>query len=277
MIHKEDMEAHGGNVSAEWNNTVVSSSPSALTNTIVIVNMDGEMTSSNASSASHRRKRSKRFLEIIEQAAAVFLELRRREQLTPPKQRKEAMEKQAEEEGRSIAEKECLKVIDAAKEEGFFSAILDQMKKQRKSLTVVKASASAIALEPFCKDETVFFDVCEEGGVEELVSGAALHGTLDEGLAVCFCRSFQWLSEHLDNKVGHLVRSLGAPSIVIEVLEQHKTCAEVQTAGCECVASIAEGRRWAGLAGHCKAFKFRGGEGGCFRRSGKGEVALGKT
>lgn len=199
---------------------------------------ESDLVSSNTSTSSARRKRSKRLHSIIEQAAVAFIELRRREQnKLPPKQRKEAAEKRAEEEARISNEKEALKVIAAASKVEDFSTILKQMKLHRNSHAVVRASMSEI--ENYCRYDSVFFDICEEGGVEELVSGATLHGADDDAVAVSFCNSILALSEHCNDKVGHMVRAVGAPSLVIELLEHHKVNVEVQRVGCECLAMIA--------------------------------------
>lgn len=222
----------------DWDNNVMSGSTMVMSGTIATGNGESDLTSSNASSLPVHRKRSKRLQYIVEQGAIAFIELRRRDHSKlPPKQRKEAAEKQAEEEVKLNNEKESLKLVDQAKMDGDFSSILEQMKTHRTSHSVVKACTTAI--EPYCGNESLYFDLCEEGGVEELVSGAALHGSSDEALAISFCNSILALSEHFDDKVGHMVRGVGAPSLVIELLEQHKTSVGVQRAGCECLAVIA--------------------------------------
>lgn len=199
-----------------------------------------ELSSSNNSSASLRRKRSKRLQSIIEHAALAFIEMRRRDESltnTPPRQRKEAAERKAQEDARLRTERDALKTIDSAKKNGDFSIVLGEMRTHRDSRAVIKLSTSF--LEQYCNDESFYLDICEEGGVEELVSAAALHGTQDEALSVLFCNCIKALSEHYDHKVGHLVRAVGAPSSVIELLQFHKTAVEVQIAGCECLAVIA--------------------------------------
>lgn len=230
-----------GDMGAGWGVSMNSSScPSGLTNTIAMNNftmkaiLEGSSTSSNASLS---RKRSKRLQQIIEQAAEAFLELRRREQRTPPKQRREAIEKQAVEEAQATLERDVLKEIDEAKEKNDFSKILKILEHHRESLSVVKSGFSV--LENFCKNERTFFDICEEGGVEALVSGATLYGNQDASLAISFCHCVHFLSEHYDDKVGHMVRGLGAPTLVVELLEHHRTDVEVQIAGCDCLAVVA--------------------------------------
>lgn len=225
----------------DWSGSIPSSScPSGLTNALAMNNFSNKAgldAVPTSSSASLTRKRSKRLQQIIEQAAEAFLELRRREQRTPPKQRKEAMERQAEEEARIHLEKEALKVIDDAKEQNDFSSVLQKMKQHRESLAVVKAGVTV--LENNCKDENTYYDICEEGFVEELVSAATLHGCDDSFLSISFCQCIKYLSEHYDDKVGHMVRGLGAPSLLVELLDHHKTNVEVQIAGCECLAVVA--------------------------------------
>lgn len=214
--------------------------PTGLTNAIALNNfpskaiLDG---TSNSSSASLTRKRSKRLQQIIDQAAEAFLELRRREERTPPKQRKEAMERQAEEDARANLERDALKAIDEAREQNDFSLILEKVKEHRESLTVVKASFSALEL--YCKNEEMYFNICEEGGIEEFVSGATLHGNQDPALTISFFNSIRYLSEHYDDKVAHMVRGLGAPTLVVELLEHYKINVDVQIAGCESLAIIA--------------------------------------
>lgn len=199
-----------------------------------------DMTSSTASSASLRRKRSKRLQSIIEHCAMAFLEIRRREEMTnkmPPKQRKEAADKRAMEEARLLSEQEALRAIEGTQATVDISVILVTMKQHRESRAVVKAGM--LRLERYCRDEIVYFDICEEGGIEELLSGAVRFGQSDSELCVSFCNSMTALSEHYDDKVGHLVRATGVPSVVVELLDWHKTSIPLQIAGCSCLAAIA--------------------------------------
>ncbi|CAN8062028.1 unnamed protein product [Agarophyton chilense] len=192
------------------------------------------------SPASLRRKRSKRLQSIIEHAALAFLELQRREDKvvkTPPKIRKEAAERRAEEEARQLSEHETLRIIDNAQSKGDYSTILERLQNNRNSHVIVKAACSF--LEPFCKDENLYFDLCEEGVVEEYISAASLFGKQDAVLCTVFCNSMTALSRHFDDKVGHLIRGVGVPSMVIEVLEYHTTDVSLQISGCNCLGAIA--------------------------------------
>lgn len=197
-------------------------------------------TPTNPSPAALRRKRSKRLQSIIEHAAMAFLELQRREEKTnrtPPKLRKEAAEKKAVEEARQLSEHETLRVIDRAQSLGNYSLILETLKGHRTSHVIAKTACSY--LEPFCRAEALYYDVCEEGGVEEFISAVSLFGKQDAALCTVFCNSMTALSTHFDDKVGHLIRGVGVPYMVIEVLELHKTDIPLQTAGCSCLAAIA--------------------------------------
>lgn len=199
-----------------------------------------ELISSNASSTSLRRKRSKRLQTIIENLALAYMELHRREEVSskmPPKQRKEVIDRKVQEEAKQQAEEESLKIIDTFRSADDYSVVLDQMKTLRDSHSVAKAGLAV--LERFCRDENLYFDLCEEGGVEEMVSGASLFGPKDPDLCVTFCNSITFLSEHNDDKVGHLIRGVGVPSLVIEILQTHKTVVGLQTSGCECLSMIA--------------------------------------
>eukprot|EP00178_Gracilaria_changii_P028065 TRINITY_DN951_c0_g1_i1.p1 TRINITY_DN951_c0_g1~~TRINITY_DN951_c0_g1_i1.p1 ORF type:complete len:1397 (+),score=219.26 TRINITY_DN951_c0_g1_i1:343-4533(+) len=192
------------------------------------------------SPAALRRKRSKRLQSIIEHAALAFLELQRREDRvskTPPKIRREAAERRAEEEARQLSEHETLRIIDNAQNNGDYNTILERMQNNRNSHVIVKAGCSF--LEAFCRNENLYFDLCEEGVVEEFISGASLFGKQDAGLCTVFCNSMTALSKHFDDKVGHLIRGVGVPSMVIEVLEYHKTDIPLQVAGCRCLGAIA--------------------------------------
>ncbi|KAI0564748.1 Serine/threonine pseudokinase [Gracilaria domingensis] len=205
--------------------------------------VEGKTEDSNAvnpSPATLRRKRSKRLQNIIEHAALAFLELQRREdrvQKTPPKIRKEAAERKAEEEARQLSEHETLRIIDNAQSNGDYTAILERVQNNRKSHVIVKAGCSF--LEVFCRSENLYFDLCEEGVVEEYISAASLFGKQDAVLCTVFCNSMTSLSKHFDDKVGHLIRGVGVPSMVIEVLEYHKTDIPLQIAGCHCLGAIA--------------------------------------
>lgn len=197
-------------------------------------------TTTNPSPAALRRKRSKRLQSIIEHAAMAFLELQRREEKinrTPPKVRKEAAEKKAEEEARQLSEHETLRIVDQAQSSGNYSLILETLKRHRQSHVIAKTACSY--LEPFCSAKALYYDLCEEGAVEEFVSAVSLFGKQDAALCTVFCNSMTALSKHFDDKVGHLIRGVGVPSVVIEVLELHKTDIPLQTAGCSCLAAIA--------------------------------------
>lgn len=235
IMAREDIDEHNGG-SPDWSHP---GHIGALTgsNAICASNGESDLFSSSNSVASARRKRTKRLQTIIEQAAVAFIEIRRRENKLPPKQRKEAAEKRAEEDARISLEKEAVKVVDEASKVDDFSVALKQVKAHRSSQAVVKAGM--MILERCCRKESIFFDLCEEGGVEELVSGASLHGANDEAIAISFCNSILALSEHCNDTVGHMIRAVGAPSQVIELLEYHKTKAEVQRVGCDCLAVIA--------------------------------------
>lgn len=194
----------------------------------------------NSSTASFRRKRSKRLQNIIEHAAMAFLEIRRREDMSskmPPKQKKEAADKKAAEYAKALSEKDALKAIDEATVAGDFSRVLDFMKSHRDSHSVARAGATF--LEKLSSNQDLYYDMCEEGAVEELVSTASMFGQKDAALCILFCNSMTALSEHYDDKVGHLIRGVGVPSLLIEILEQHKTDVIVQTSGCESLAIIA--------------------------------------
>lgn len=199
-----------------------------------------DLTSSNTSTASLRRKRSKRLQAIIEKAALAFIELRRREEMTskmPPKQRKEAADRKAFEEARLQAETHAQNAIQSAHTEGDFSTILGIMRDHRQSQSVVLDAA--LLLEFYSKKESVYFDLCEEGGIEELMSAVIQYGDKNSELCVSFCNSMCALSEHFDDKVGHLVRATGVPTTIIEILEHHVTDVSVQIAGCKSLAAIA--------------------------------------
>lgn len=223
-----------------WDNAVTNGTMPSSQHSLGYGNVGCNIMASNLSSAtsSSRKQRSSNVHSIIEQAAVAFIEYRRQKQskLTP-KQKKEVTDKRAEAEAKIKSEKDSLSVIDSARESGNYSIILLEMKAHRNSQSVVKAGS--IVIEKYCADENTFFDVCEEGGVEELVSGAALHGANDAGLSICFCRSILALSEPCNDKVGHIIRAVGAPSLVIEKMQQHMTNIEVQRAACDCLAAIA--------------------------------------
>lgn len=200
-----------------------------------------DLTSSNTSTASLRRKRSKRLQAIIEKAALAFIELRRREEMTskmPPKQRKEAADRKAFEEARLQAETHAQNAIQSAHAERDFSTILGIMKDHKLSQNVV--IDAALLLEFYSKEESVYFDLCEEGAIEELMSAVIQFGDKNPELCVSFCNSMCALSEHFDDKVGHLVRATGVPTTIIEILEDHVTNVPVQIAGCKSLAAIAE-------------------------------------
>lgn len=197
-----------------------------------------DLTSSTASVATQRR-RSKKLQTLVERAVESYLEIQRKEEeeKIPPKQRRELADKRAQEEAKLAAENKALTLIQSAREVGDFSTVLYIMKCSRDSHAIAKAALSLLV--PFCKDENLFFDVCEEGGVEEMVSAISMFGASDPGLCVLFCTSMTSLSEHYDDKVGHLLRGVGVPTMVIELLDFHKTNISVQTAGCDCLAVIA--------------------------------------
>eukprot|EP00177_Eucheuma_denticulatum_P002900 GFKZ01005211.1.p1 GENE.GFKZ01005211.1~~GFKZ01005211.1.p1 ORF type:complete len:1167 (-),score=176.73 GFKZ01005211.1:219-3719(-) len=198
-----------------------------------------ELASSTASTTSVRRKRSKRLQSIIEKAALAFIELHRRQEIAnkiPPKQRKEAADRKALEEAKNEAENLARQAIESAASEKDFSAILGIMKDHRMSRSVTKDAA--LYLENFCMKDPEYFDLCEEGGVEELMS-AVIQGLDDAELCVSYCNSMTALSEHFDDKVGHLMRATGVPSTVIEILEMHSRDVIVQTAGCKTLGAIA--------------------------------------
>lgn len=198
-----------------------------------------ELASSTASTASVRRKRSKRLQSIIEKAALAFIELHRRQEIAnkiPPKQRKEAADRKALEDAKNEAENMARRAIESAAAEKDFSAILGIMKDYRRSKSVTKDAA--LFLEGFCMKDPEYFDLCEEGGVEELMS-AVIQGFDDPELCVSYCNSMAALSEHFDDKVGHLMRATGVPSTVVEILERHSKDVNVQTAGCRTLGAIA--------------------------------------
>lgn len=95
------------------------------------------------------------------------------------------------------------------------------------------------ALEKYCNDENLFLEICEEGGVEELVSGAALHGKNESGISISFCKCILSLSAHGSDKVSHILRAVGVPSLVIEKMHDHRTNVEVQKIACKTLASVA--------------------------------------
>lgn len=204
--------------------------------------MDGslpDLSSSSASSISVRRKRSKRLQSIIEHAAVAFLEIKRREEASgrmPPKQRKEAADKQAAEETRRAMESQALQNIEAAKEREDIATVIDEMRNNRNSYHVARVGATF--LKRYCTDEVLFSDICEEGGIEELYAGVSMFTDKDE-LCKVFCDSITALSHHFDDKANHLIRGIGVPSLVMEVLDSHRTNIKVQIAGCISLASIA--------------------------------------
>ena len=193
--------------------------------------------SSSLASSTSRRKRSKRIEVFVDR---FFLEIQRRKEVhakLPPKVRKEMADKRAFEEARKKVEHESLRVIESAKESENFSIVIAEMRQHHDSHAVSKEGT--IFLSHLCGDENLYFDICEEGGVEEMASAASLYGRDDPSLCITFFQSISALSEKYDDKVGHLVRGVGVPSLIIELLDHHTTEMLLQTAGCNCLAVIA--------------------------------------
>lgn len=200
-----------------------------------------DLFSSGASNASMRRRRSKRLQAIIEEAGKAFLELHRREEVganTTPNQRRRAAERKAADEAKAASEEEALASITKEGEEHNFSGVMDVMRGHEWSQKVVKAGV--IALEVACRMDEQYFDVCEEGAVDLMLSAAAQFGERDAELCMSFCRCITALSKWYDAKVGHLIRAIGIHSEVCALIEWHTGDVEVQTAACECLAALAQ-------------------------------------
>lgn len=198
------------------------------------------LTSSSASTVSIKRKRNRRVQTVIEQATEALLEARRQNDpgnKLPPKQRKEAADRRAVEEARLLAEHQAVQVIEEANAEGDFSTILEKMREYRDSLIVAKTGTSF--LDTYCKTEAIYFEICEEGGIEELLSGIARFGEADSVICAGFCNCVTTLAEYFDDKVGYLLRATGVPSTVVDVLGYHRSVVPVQTAGCKALAAMA--------------------------------------
>lgn len=136
-----------------------------------------------------------------------------------------------------LTETEALDIVHGAATSGDYSIVTRLVRHHRKSYKVV--SAACVFLEKYCQDSKLYFDLCEEGGIEEFVSAVSLFGKGDPALCVVFFGAIIALSAHNDTRVGHRLRAVGVPSAVIDILSYHKIDIALQTAGCECLAVIA--------------------------------------
>lgn len=154
-------------------------------------------------------------------------------------QQKNASDPEARDRQASDFEQNAMHSIVGAHTVGDISSILQTMREHNSSLLVTRVGMAHIL--GHCKDELTYFDICEEGGIEVLMSGVVRFGEFDKELCVIFCDSMTILSEHYNDKVGHRIRATGVPTEVVELMNRHKIDVPVQTSGCKCLAAIAGG------------------------------------
>ncbi|PXF46368.1 hypothetical protein BWQ96_03867 [Gracilariopsis chorda] len=147
-----------------------------------------------------------------------------------PKRKSASMKKEMSEDQAAIA-------LKAATTAGEYSMVLAILKRNRKFQGVVKNAC--IFLETICRDANLYFDFCEEGGVEEYISAVLLFGKIDMTLCEVFFRGMTALSTHADERVSHRLRGMGVPSVIIDILNCYRTDIAIQTAGCECLSLVA--------------------------------------
>lgn len=205
---------------------------------------EGSTTDQNRVSASPgalKRRRSKPgSISVIEEAIRALLNAQQKiesESKAPPDQRNKAMDGRGSEEAGIFAEHEALLAIEAAHDIGDYSTIIETMTSNRGSIAVMRTGTNYLGA--FCKNETLYFDVCEEGGIEELLFAVMNYGESDRALCQSFCQCITTLAEYYDDRIGHRMRAMGVPGSVVQVLQFHRTVLAVQIAGCRCLASIA--------------------------------------
>ncbi|CAN8062027.1 unnamed protein product [Agarophyton chilense] len=133
--------------------------------------------------------------------------------------------------------KQALGLIAASIADANYSTVLSTLAAHQQSHAVALEACSF--LQSVCRDERLYFDFCEEGGIEQFISAALLFGKIDSSLCIVFFNAISALSAHRDDRVSHRLRGMGVPSVIIDLLTYYRTHIAVQTAGCECLALVA--------------------------------------
>lgn len=187
-----------------------------------------------------RKKRSKRLKELIEESGLALLDMQRGnagDDNSIPPARRRARARAAEADAAHLAEEErMLEIIRTAEEDTLqYDVVLRAMRGMKESVKVARAGIAA--LEKVAESEFRFRDACEDGAIDEIVAAA---GRFEKDAEVCvlFCRAIRAFSVWYDDKIGHMIRGVGVPSLIVSMMEDHKGVEGVQTEGCLVIAAV---------------------------------------
>jgi hypothetical protein len=191
------------------------------------------------SERSKERRRTKRLEQLFDIIAESGVELLRMQQHPPPPSRRRgAARTRLSDEFASVDDGYVLEGIRAAAAAQDTKKLLDFMRARPESPAVAREVVKEIG-EIARVDEARFRGAVEENAIDELMGAVARHEK-DEAVCASYCRAIISFSRWYADDVGHLLRALGVPTMVVSVMDGHKQSKEIQTEGCHALAAICD-------------------------------------